>query len=70
MSNPKNSSPTPSGEDLLTTREALAYVRVSRPCLLKYARLHSLRRVQFGQAVRWPRSELDRLIRLRTKCTK
>ncbi len=52
---------------LLSTREACAYLSISRWTLVKYARLHRLKSVPFGRARRWPLAELDRMIAIRGK---
>lgn len=58
---------TTSAKKLLTTREALDYLSISKPTLLRWARTHGIKRTLFGKAVRYPIAELDRLIKVRSQ---
>lgn len=52
---------------LFTTKDACTYLSISKPTLLRYSRLHGIKRTKFGKAVRWSVRELDRLVAIRSK---
>ncbi len=49
---------------VLTTKEAIAYLKISRPTLLKYIRLGRIKATKAGNGWRVHQSELYRFLRV------
>jgi excisionase family DNA binding protein len=52
---------------VLTTREAIGYLRISKPTFLKYIRLGRIKAVKAGNGWRVHKSELHRFLKLGEK---
>ncbi len=52
---------------VLTTQEAIKYLRISKPTYLKYIRLGRIKAVKAGRGWRVHRSELYRFLRVQEK---
>jgi excisionase family DNA binding protein len=50
---------------VLTTREAIKYLKISKPTYLKYIRLGKIRAIKAGNGWRVHQSELYRFLRVR-----
>ena len=50
---------------ILTTKEAIKYLKISKPTYLKYIRLGRIRAVKAGSGWRVHRSELHRFLKVR-----
>jgi excisionase family DNA binding protein len=50
---------------VLTTKEAIKYLKISKPTYLKYIRLGRIKAVKAGSGWRVHRSELHRLLKVR-----
>jgi excisionase family DNA binding protein len=48
---------------VLTTDEAIAYLKISKPTFLKYIRLRRIRAIKAGKGWRILQSELNRFLR-------
>jgi len=51
------------GDLVLTTDEAIGYLKISRPTFLKYIRLGRIRAIKAGKGWRVFKSELDRFLK-------
>jgi excisionase family DNA binding protein len=51
-------------DTVLTTKEAIKYLKISKPTYLKYIRLGRIRAVKAGRGWRVHRSELYRFLRV------
>jgi excisionase family DNA binding protein len=51
------------GDSVLTTDEAIGYLRISKPTFLKYVRLGRIRAIKAGKGWRVLQSELYRFLR-------
>ena len=51
-------------DDVLTTKEAIKYLKISKPTYLKYIRLGRIKAVKAGRGWRVYRSELYRFLRV------
>jgi len=51
------------GDLVLTTDEAIGYLKISRPTFLKYIRLGRIRGIKAGKGWRVLKSELDRFLK-------
>jgi len=49
---------------VLTTKEAIKYLKISKPTYLKYIRLGKIRAIKAGNGWRVHQSELHRLLRV------
>ena len=49
---------------VLTTKEAIKYLKISKPTFLKYVRLGKIRAVKIGNSWRVHQSELHRFLRV------
>ena len=54
-------------DPVLTTKEAIKYLKISKPTYLKYIRVGRIRAVKAGSGWRVHRSELHRFLRVREK---
>ena len=52
---------------VLTTQEAIEYLRISKPTFLKYIRLGKINAVKAGNGWRVHKSELHRFLKLEEK---
>lgn len=52
---------------VLTTREAIQYLKISRPTYQKYIRLGRIRAIKAGSGWRVHQSELHRFLKVREK---
>ena len=52
-------------EAVLTTKEAIKYLKISKPTYLKYIRLGRIKAVKAGSGWRVHRSELHRFLKVR-----
>jgi len=50
-------------DDVLTTDEAIKYLKISKPTFLKYIRLGRIRAIKAGKGWRILQSELNRFLR-------
>jgi excisionase family DNA binding protein len=50
-------------DSVLTTDEAIEYLKISKPTFLKYIRIGRIRAIKAGKGWRILQSELDRLLR-------
>jgi len=64
--NERNSMSLMETDSVLTTGQAIEYLRISRPTFLKYVRLGRIRAVKAGKGWRVLRSELYRFLRGKT----
>ena len=64
--NERNSMSLMEAESVLTTDEAIEYLKISRPTFLKYVRLGRIRAIKAGKGWRVLRSELYRFLRGKT----
>jgi excisionase family DNA binding protein len=48
---------------VLTTKEAIKYLKISKPTFLKYCRLGRIKSIKAGRGWRVLKSELDRFLR-------
>ncbi len=53
----------PQNDEVLTTAEAIRYLKISKPTFLKYIRLGKIRAIKAGSGWRVLRSELSRFLR-------
>jgi len=51
------------GDLVLTTDEAIGYLKISKPTFLKYIRLGRIRAIKAGKGWRVFKSELDRFLK-------
>jgi len=51
------------GDLVLTTDEAIGYLKISRPTFLEYIRLGRIRAIKAGKGWRVLKSELDRFLK-------
>jgi len=51
------------GDLVLTTDEAIGYLKISRPTFLKYIRLGRIRAIKAGKGWKVLKSELDRFLK-------
>ncbi len=58
-----NSMPLPEKDVVLTTEEAIEYLKISKPTFLKYIRLGKIRAIKAGKGWRILLSELNRFLR-------
>jgi len=56
------------GDLVLTTDEAIGYLKISRPTFLKYIRLGRIRAIKAGKGWRVLQSELFRFLRGEIEC--
>ena len=54
-------------ETVLTTDEAIQYLKISKPTFLKYVRLGRIRAIKAGKGWRVLQSELNRFLRGETR---
>jgi excisionase family DNA binding protein len=52
-------------DEVLTTQEAIKYLKISKPTYLKYIRLGRIRAVRAGSGWRVHRSKLHRFLKVR-----
>ncbi len=52
-------------DSVLTTKEAIKYLKISKPTYLKYIRLGRIKAVKAGSGWRVHRSELHRFLKVR-----
>jgi excisionase family DNA binding protein len=52
-------------DEVLTTKEAVKYLKISKPTYLKYIRLGRIKAVKAGSGWRVHRSELHRFLKVR-----
>jgi excisionase family DNA binding protein len=64
--NERNSMSLMETDSVLTTDQAIEYLKISRPTFLKYVRLGRIRAVKAGKGWRVLRSELYRFLRGKT----
>jgi len=54
-------------DEVLTTKEAVSYLKISKPTYLKYIRLGRIKAVKAGNGWRVHRFELHRFLKVREK---
>jgi excisionase family DNA binding protein len=61
--NGRNSMPLTERDAVLTTDEAIQYLKISKPTFLKYIRLGRIRAIKAGKGWRVLESELNRFLK-------
>jgi len=61
--NGRNSMPLTERDGVLTTDEAIQYLKISKPTFLKYIRLGRIRAIKAGKGWRVLESELNRFLK-------
>lgn len=53
--------------EIMTSREVMAYLKISKPTLYRMIRLGDIRAVKIGKNYRFLKEEVDQLLRTETK---